>query len=61
MLRGHKSFVPRAPTHDELAEEASRRMVADDGLLPWGCLIEEPRTIPLFKAFPIENGKLTTL
>jgi hypothetical protein len=34
MRRERKSFAPRAPTPEEVAEEASRRILQDDSLLP---------------------------
>jgi hypothetical protein len=51
MRREHKSFILRAPTPEELAEEASRRILSDESLLP-GDIVATNRGLYRFQGSP---------
>jgi hypothetical protein len=51
MRREHKSFAPRTPTPEERAEEASRRILEDESLMP-GDLVSTNRGLFRFEGPP---------
>jgi hypothetical protein len=51
MRRERRSFAPRAPTPEEIAEEATRRALEDDSLLP-GDIVSTSKGMFQFRGAP---------
>jgi hypothetical protein len=56
MRREHKSFIAQPPTPDEIAEEASKRVLKDDSLQP-GDIISTDRGLFRFEGSPDSERK----